>query len=171
VYSQSGEIYVDSPNGGIEGFAGEEKNIKYEHIEIRKSFFVPKLCNHCDKPPCVHVCPVGATYITADGVILVDEDHCIGCGYCIQACPYAARFFRHDLRVVDKCTWCYHRITKGLMPACVLVCPVEARTFGNLSNPDSPVRQRLVNDRVYGLKTELGTRPKVYYVGLETGVL
>ncbi len=93
--------------------------------DIKKAFYFPKLCNHCDNPPCVQVCPVGATYLTNDGVVLVDYDYCIGCRYCIMACPYGARYFNSKESphykphpnlcggVADKCTWCYHRITKG----------------------------------------------------------
>ncbi len=165
VFTGDGEVFVDSPNGGRDGFAAE-----YQDVNVRKSFFVPKLCNQCDKPPCVTVCPVGATYITGDGVTLVDQEHCIGCGYCIQACPYGARFFLPEKKVVDKCTWCYHRIARGLIPACVEVCPVGARVFGDLRDPNSPVVKILGEKRVYVLKPDLGTEPKVYYIGFEKGV-
>ncbi len=170
VITGDGEIFVDSPKAGRDGFTAETISEKYNNLDIRKSFFVPKLCNQCDNPPCVTVCPVGATYMTKDGVILIDQEHCIGCGYCIQACPYGARFFLPDERVVDKCTWCYHRIHKGLLPACVEVCPVEARIFGDLRDPVSPVNKILKEKRVYTLKPDLGTEPKVYYVGFEKGV-
>ena len=178
VIAGDGEILVDSPHAGRDGFTAEPLTTKYPSLDIRKSFFVPKLCNQCDNPPCVTVCPVGATYITDDGVILIDQKHCIGCGYCIQACPYGARFFLPDfsethfgqVNVVDKCTWCYHRIHKGLVPACVEVCPVEARVFGDLRDPESPVRRILAEKRIYVLKPDLGTEPKVYYVGFEKGV-
>ncbi len=171
VVTKDGEILVDSPNAGRDGFTAEPINMKYKNLNIRKSFFVPKLCNQCDNPPCVTVCPVGATYMTEDGVTLVDQEHCIGCGYCIQACPYGARFFLPDKRVIDKCTWCYHRIHKGLVPACVEVCPVGARVFGDLLDPESPVSKILTEKRVYVLKPDLGTEPKVYYIGFEKGVL
>ncbi len=108
--------------------------------------------------------------MTNDGVVLVDQEHCIGCGYCIQACPYGARFFLPDKNIIDKCTWCYHRIHKGLVPACVEVCPVEARVFGDLWDPESPVRKILAERRIYVLKPDLGTEPKVYYIGFEKGV-
>ncbi len=178
VITNDGEILVDSPNAGRDGFVAEPISEKYNNLDIRKSFFVPKLCNQCDNPPCVTVCPVGATYMTKDGVVLIDQEHCIGCGYCIQACPYGARFFLPDfsethfgqVRVVDKCTWCYHRIHKGLLPACVEACPVEARIFGDLRDPDSPVRKILREKRIYVLKPDLGTEPKVYYIGFEKGV-
>jgi tetrathionate reductase subunit B len=178
VISENGEIFVDSPNGGRDGFKTEPANIKYENLKVWKSLFVPKLCNQCDKPPCVTVCPVGATYVTEDGVVLVDQKHCIGCRYCIQACPYGARYqlpsfaTTHfgQVRVIDKCTWCYHRITKGLLPACVEVCPVDARVFGDLRDPASPVSKILREKRYYVLKPTLGTEPKVYYLGLEKGV-
>jgi tetrathionate reductase subunit B len=178
VVTEDDKVFVDSPNAGRDGFAMAPLEEKYGPLNIRKSFFVPKLCNQCDKPPCVTVCPVGATYKTKDGVVLVDHEHCIGCRYCMQACPYGARYVLPDMaethigqvRVVDKCTWCYHRITRGQLPACVEVCPVQARVFGDLEDPSSPVRKILAAKRVYQLKPELGTEPKVYYVGFEKGV-
>lgn len=170
VISEEGEVFVDSPEGGINGFEAEEYNEQYEDLAIRKSFFVPKLCNQCENPPCVQVCPVGATYIAPGGVVLVDRDRCIGCRYCIQACPYGARFLDPRLRVADKCTWCYHRITTGRRPACVDACPVGARVFGDLDDPASSAAKLLAETRVSVLKGELGTEPRVRYVGLEEGV-
>ena len=113
-----GETLVSSPKGGAEGFPE-----RISEGTILRSFFVPKLCNHCKNPPCVQVCPVGATFTTEDGVVLVDEDYCIGCRYCIQACPYGARYLNPVTKTADKCTFCYHRLRRGLLPACVEVCP------------------------------------------------
>ncbi len=162
---KDGEVKIDSPNGSIDGF---EDDIPAE--EIRKAFYTPKICNHCEIPPCVQVCPVGATYKTEDGVVLVDYDYCIGCRYCIQGCPYGARYFNNEKRTADKCTWCYHRITKGLLPACVQACPVGARKFGDLKDPDSEINKILDKERINVLKPDLGTKPKVYYVGLDREV-
>ncbi len=116
--------------------------------------------------------------MTEDGIILVDQRHCIGCRYCIQACPYGARFMLPDtpespfgqVMVADKCTWCYHRISSGLLPACVEACPVGARVFGDLRDLESKVSKVLKEKRVYILKPDLGTEPKVYYIGFEKGV-
>ena len=83
-----------------------------------KYFFVPKMCNHCADSPCTQVCPVGATFVTPDGVVLVDQKYCLGCAYCVQACPYGCRYIHPEKKVADKCTLCYHRITKGLTTAC-----------------------------------------------------
>ncbi len=178
VISQNGETFVDSPNSGMNGFSGPA-NAKYEGLEIKKTFFVPKLCNQCDNPPCVRVCPVAATYMTKEGVILVDQDSCVGCRYCIQACPYGARYMvpphaevspTGQTGVADKCTWGYHRTSRGMAPACVEACPVGARMFGDLRDPSGAVSQVMKDQRVYILKEALGTRPKVYYIGLEEGV-
>jgi tetrathionate reductase subunit B len=164
------KVYVDSPNGGYDGFNADYMNLKYKDLSIRKSFFVPKLCNHCDKPPCVSVCPVGATYSTKEGVVLVNRNACIGCRYCIQACPFGARFFDRRLNVVDKCTWCYHRITKGIPPACVETCPTGARMFGDIRDPDSIVNKLVKKEAISILKPSLGCENKVYYAGMEKGV-
>lgn len=159
------EVKVDSPEGGIGGFRPIE-----EEREVIRSFFVPKLCNHCDNPPCVQVCPVGATFKTEDGVILVDKDYCIGCRYCIQACPYGARYLDPRTKTADKCTFCYHRIKKGLLPACVEVCPTQARVFGELNSLASPLRRLMRMSHIQVLKPSLNTEPKVFYSGLDTEV-
>ena len=153
-----GEVLVESPNGGIDGFTQSVPD-----DQIFKSFFVPKMCNHCHKSPCVQVCPVGATYDSPEGVVLVDETHCIGCRYCVQACPYGCRYILPDKGVVDKCTLCYHRITKGYAPACVEVCPTGARMYGNLHDPSDPLVKFIKEHNVRVLKPHLNTGSKLYY--------
>jgi tetrathionate reductase subunit B len=143
---------------------------RYQDAKVEKAFFVPKLCNHCTHPACVQVCPTGATFKTDDGVVLIDHTYCIGCQYCVQACPYGARFFNVEKRVTEKCTWCYHRITKGLLPACVEVCPVGARVFGDRRDKDSPISKFLAENRVDVLKPETGNAPNVFYVGIDKDV-
>lgn len=130
---------------------------------------VPRLCNHCEEPPCIPVCPVGATFKRADGVVLVDGERCVGCAYCVQACPYDARFVNHHTGKADKCTFCSHRVEAGLLPACVETCVGGARIFGDLNKPDGELVQRLkaAADKVHVLKPEAGTRPRVFYIGLE----
>jgi Fe-S-cluster-containing dehydrogenase component len=157
-----GEVAVDSPEGGINGFPPIE-----DGKEILRTFFVPKLCNHCDHPPCVQVCPVGATFKSQDGVVLVDEDYCIGCRYCIQACPYGARFLDPRSKTADKCTFCYHRITKGLLPACVEVCPTQARVFGELGKRSTPLNRMMRRSNLEVLKPHMNTKPKVFYSELD----
>ncbi len=162
VIYEDGDVQVDSPEGGINGFPpldGEKK--------ILRTFFVPKLCNHCDNPPCVQVCPVGATYKSVDGVVLVDEDYCIGCRYCIQACPYGARYLDPRTKTADKCTFCYPRITKGLLPACVEVCPTQARIFGELGKLSTPLNRMMRQSNIQVLKPHMNTEPKVFYSELD----
>jgi Fe-S-cluster-containing dehydrogenase component len=157
-----GDVSVDSPNGGIEGFPPVESD-----KEILRTFFVPKLCNHCENPPCVQVCPVGATFKSQDGVVLVDEDYCIGCRYCIQACPYGARFLDPRTHTAGKCTFCYHRITEGLLPACVEICPTQARIFGELDKMSTPLNRMMRQSNIQVLKAHMNTEPKVFYSDLD----
>jgi tetrathionate reductase subunit B len=160
-----GEAFVDSPDGGEFGFQPSSRD-----VAVEKSFFVPKLCNHCEKTPCIQVCPVGASYRTKDGAVMVDGKRCIGCGYCVQACPYGSRFLNPRTHTADKCTWCYHRVTRGLKPACVTVCPVGARMLGDMEDPDDPVHEILATRRVQLLQPQLLTKPQCYYVGLDVEV-
>lgn len=170
VITENGEALKDSPDAGIAGFPPLSENPSYQGLQIKESFFVPKLCNQCENPPCVPVCPVRATYVTKDGVILVDEKRCIGCKYCMVACPYGVRYLHPVTKVADKCTFCYHRLAKGLLPACVQVCPTQARIFGDLRDPESPVSKLLGQQSVQVLRPEQGTKPKVYYPALPKGV-
>ena len=155
--------------------SGSEKEYRFDHrykdAKVEKAFFVPKLCNQCEHPPCVQVCPVGATFRTPDGVVLIDHDYCIGCQYCVQACPYGVRMFNQKYEVTDKCTWCYHRITRGLKPACVEACPVNARIFGDQNDPESPISKFIRENRVQVLKPSMGTSPNVFYIGIDKEVL
>ena len=177
VLVKDGRVYADTPKGALNGFTTSKIDLglgKFQDIhkeDIQKAFFVPKLCNHCENPPCVQVCPVGATYQIPDGVVLVDRTWCIGCGYCIMACPYGVRFFHPVYKVADKCTFCYHRITKGLKTACVQACPFGARMIGNIRDPNDPVSKIIRTERVGVLKDEYGTRPQVYYRGITREVI
>lgn len=152
-------------------------------------FYFPVQCQQCENPPCVKVCPVEATWAEPDGIVVVDYNWCIGCRCCVSACPYGARTFNwaepglpasemnpkmHYLGnrprskgVVEKCTFCIQRTREGLYPKCVEVCPVGARKFGNLLDPESEIRYILENKRVFIFKEELNTQPKFfYYYGL-----
>jgi len=162
-------------------------NAYYEHetVPAPDHFYMPVACQQCRRPQCVSVCPVGATYQEPDGIVVVDYNWCIGCRYCMAACPYGARHFNwatptlaaedanpetHYLGnrpryqgVVEKCTFCIQRVRAGRYPACVEICPVGARKFGNLLDPKSEVRYVIDNKRVFILKEELNTQPKFYY--------
>jgi Fe-S-cluster-containing dehydrogenase component len=153
---------VESPDGGQHGFEAISSE-----TEILRTFFVPKLCNHCAKPPCVQVCPVGATFSSPEGVILMDSEYCIGCRYCIQACPYGARYLNPLTRTADKCTFCYHRIVKGLRPVCVEVCPAQARIFGEVEKNVTPLARFYRFNKIQVLKPYLNTAPRVYYANLD----
>ena len=175
VLDEDGTVSVSSPEGGRHGFPTEETLPAAAAATVRDAYFVPRLCMQCENPPCTWVCPVSATYRTEDGVVLVDENRCIGCGYCLIACPYGARYMvpaggatpKGGSGIADKCTFCYHRITRGQRPACVEVCPVEARIFGDLNDATSPVNVALHEKRVRVMKPALGTKPRVSYIGLE----
>jgi tetrathionate reductase subunit B len=173
VTTADGAVYVDSPEAGMHGFPEESTAPGAAGKAVTASYFEPRLCMQCANSPCTSVCPVGATYRTPDGVILVDSRRCIGCGYCVVACPYGARYITpagesapNDMPgVADKCTWCYHRISRGAKPACVEVCPVGARRFGDASEPDSEMATLVAETNPRMLHPEYGTQPRVLYLG------
>jgi len=164
-----------------------ESNIYYEAEAVPRpgKFYMPVQCHQCRNPPCVKVCPVGATWQEPDGITVVDYDWCLGCRCCMAACPYGARHFNWttpgikaeevnpDLHflgnrvrpkgVVEKCTFCIQRARVGRYPACVEICPVGARKFGNLLDPQSEIRYVMENKRVFVFKEELNTHPRFYY--------
>jgi Fe-S-cluster-containing dehydrogenase component len=165
--------------------AHSDVNYNPELVPEDGHFYMPVQCQQCRHPQCTTVCPVVATWQEPDGVVIVDYNWCIGCRYCMAACPYGARHFNwgepkvpdeeinpetHYLGnrprmkgVVEKCTFCVQRVRVGRYPACVEVCPVGARKFGNLLDPDSEIRYILENKRVLVLKQELNTQPRFYY--------
>jgi tetrathionate reductase subunit B len=131
---------------------------------------LPRLCNHCEAPACVPACPVGATYKSDSGLVLVDSKKCLGCGFCVQACPYEARYLNPATGTADKCTFCVHRIEAGLLPACVENCVGGARIFGDLRDPHSLVHQTLAKHKgqIRTLYPGAGTKPSVYYINLDS---
>jgi Fe-S-cluster-containing dehydrogenase component len=159
----------------------------YQPAEVPEEgrFYVPVSCQQCRNAPCTKVCPTGATWTEPDGIVVIDYDWCIGCRYCMAACPYGARHFnwaepsipKGDLNskthylgnrprskgVVEKCTFCIQRTRAGRYPACVEVCPVGARKFGNLLDKDSEIRYIIEHKRVLVLKEELNTVPRFFY--------
>ena len=169
------------------GVLNLEKGDQYYDGDVPKDgkFYLPMQCNQCENPPCVTVCPTEATWKERDGIVVIDYDWCIGCRYCMAACPYEARRFnfakpqlaRNELNpnqgylsnrprprgVVEKCHFCLHRTRKGALPACAEACPTGARTFGNLADPTSEVAQIVRTKRVFVLKEELQTGPKIFY--------
>ncbi|CAA7600429.1 4Fe-4S ferredoxin-type, iron-sulphur binding domain protein [Acididesulfobacillus acetoxydans] len=131
---------------------------------IVKQMFEPGNCMHCEKPSCLSVCPTGATYKRADGIVLVDDTKCIGCKYCIEACPYDARFLNPVTGKADKCTFCLQRLEQGLKPACVQTCLGKARHSGDLNDPESVVSKLLNRYPARQLSPDAGTRPNIYYI-------
>ncbi|MDV2857476.1 sulfate reduction electron transfer complex DsrMKJOP subunit DsrO [Oceanimonas smirnovii] len=146
----------------------QQYEVEIENRDTPTQVMLPRLCNHCANPPCIPVCPTQATYQRDDGIVVVDNQQCVGCAYCVQACPYDARFINHDTQTADKCTFCVHRLEVGLLPACVESCVGGARVIGDLNNPHSQARQLMAGhaDDIKVLKPEQGTSPQVYYIGL-----
>ncbi len=139
------------------------------------------LCNHCANPPCTRVCPTQATFKRWDGIVQMDFHRCIGCRFCMAACPYGSRSFNwrdprpaigkinpefptRERGVVEKCNFCVERLEKKKLPLCVESCPEKALTFGNLNDPDSGIRKTLRENQTIQRKPELGTRPSVFYI-------
>jgi tetrathionate reductase subunit B len=123
-------------------------------------------CNHCEHPPCVDPCPSGATFQGEDGVVRVDKAVCIGCGYCVAACPYEARFISPADRKVDKCDFCSSRLARGEPPACVATCTANAKHFGDLEDPSSAVYRMVFAEGARRVESAtVAVAPNVYYLG------
>lgn len=174
---KKGDKWVDLENS--------EKYYNPPQVPEKDYFYMPVQCQQCENPPCVKACPTQATWKEPDGIVVIDYNWCIGCRYCMAACPYGARRFNwgepkrpserinpktHYLGnrpryrgVVEKCTFCIQRTRKGKYPACVEACPVGARKFGNLLDPHSEIRYTIQHKRVFRLKEDLNTYPKFYY--------
>jgi dimethyl sulfoxide reductase iron-sulfur subunit len=195
----------------VETVGSQEHMVPVGEYPDLSELFLPVPCQHCDNAPCIKVCPVGATWQREDGIVLVDYERCIGCRYCMTACPYGVRQFNwqdsgesfkegfrnagfgedwfadKDYRygypldhrtkdgrlvftqkrprgVVEKCTFCVQYVDQGLLPACVRGCPGNARTFGDLNDPDSEISKIIRGRNVFKLMADLGTEPKVFYI-------
>jgi molybdopterin-containing oxidoreductase family iron-sulfur binding subunit len=165
----------------------EESTLYYDPEQVPEPgyYYMPVQCQHCANAPCTKVCPVKATWTEPDGIVVVDYNWCIGCRYCMAACPYMGRWFNfkepvipkeqvnprtHYLgnrprmkNVVEKCTFCIQRVRVGKYPRCVEVCPVGARKFGNLLDPESEISRIIRTKRVFRLKEDLNTQPRFFY--------
>lgn len=139
---------------------------KGRYPQARRNF-VPVLCNHCDNPPCVQVCPTQATRQRKDGIVTQDDRICIGCHYCMQACPYGVKYSDPRTKTAQKCDFCLHRIEQGILPACVNTCNARARIFGDLNDPNSAVNRLISSNSVQILRPEMGTDPMVFYISLD----
>ncbi|MBT9598457.1 MAG: 4Fe-4S dicluster domain-containing protein [Vitreoscilla sp.] len=157
------------------------RKVEIKEIKTGRSASLPVMCQHCAEPPCVDVCPTGASFKRADGIVLVDRHTCIGCRYCVMACPYQARSFVHEPVVdqkpdvprgkgcVEGCTLCVHRIDQGGGPACVEACDKaghHAMLFGDLNNPSSEISRRVRELASVQLRADLKLDPGVRYQGL-----
>lgn len=131
-----------------------------------KYHFFRHSCQHCENTPCVSVCPTGASYKDpATGIADVNRDRCVGCLYCVAACPYRVRFVHPVNKTPDKCNFCRDtNLAQGKLPACVLACPTNALTFGDLDDPNSDINKKLATHTTYRIKQSLGTEPKVYRI-------
>lgn len=183
--SQVQYIRVLEMNRGSMDLERSDHYYDREQVPAPDKYYLPVQCMQCDDPPCVKACPVEATWMEPDGIVVIDYDWCIGCRYCMAACPYWARHFNwtepqipaaelnpktHYLGnrprprgVVEKCHFCIQRTRKEQQPACMEACPTGARVFGNLLDPNSEIRYVLEYKTVFRLKEELGTEPKFWY--------
>jgi len=154
------------------------RKIEIKDISSGRELSLPMMCQHCEHPPCVDVCPTAASFKRADGIVLVDRHRCIGCRYCMMACPYKARSFVHEplhdqnpdvprgKGTVESCTLCVHRIDQGMQPACTEACPNKAILFGDLNNPDSEIAKKVHSVASVQVRAELQLNPGVRYQGL-----
>ncbi|KKK99546.1 hypothetical protein LCGC14_2631680 [marine sediment metagenome] len=154
----------DVPLGYFKNWVMVSEKGRYPDV---KRNFLPVLCNHCDDPPCVEACPTQATKQRKDGIVTQDEKTCIGCKYCMQACPYGMKYSDPRTKTAQKCDFCLHRIEQGILPACVNTCNARARVFGDLNDPNSAISRLIAANAVQTLRPAMGTDPRVFYIGLD----
>ena len=154
------------------------RKVEIKEIGTGRKVSLPMMCQHCEKPPCVDVCPTGASFKRVDGIVLVDKHLCIGCRYCMMACPYKARSFVHEpvsgqnpdvprgKGTVESCTMCVHRIDNGQQPACAEACPNKAILFGDLNDPESEISRKIRAVASVQVRADLGLNTGVRYQGL-----
>ncbi len=154
------------------------RKVEVKDTRTGHSSSLPLMCQHCESPPCTDVCPTGASFKRADGIVLVDRHICIGCRYCMMACPYKARSFVHETLTeqkpymprgkgcVEACTFCVHRVDEGRLPACVEACPEKAMLFGDLNDPDSDISKAVREHASTQVRADLGLNPGVRYQGV-----
>ena len=157
------------------------RKIEIKEIRTGKTQSLPMMCQHCAEPPCVDVCPTGASFKRADGIVLVEKHICIGCRYCVMACPYKARSFVHEplsqqqpdvprgKGTVEGCTLCVHKVDKGESPACVSACSAaghEAMVFGDLNDPNSEISQRVASYATRQIREDLNLNTGIRYIGI-----
>jgi Fe-S-cluster-containing dehydrogenase component len=169
----AGPLSDQSPFGADPSgtFFNRVQTFEVGEFPLTETVHFPKSCLHCEDPPCVPVCPTGASYKRKeDGIVLVDYDKCIGCKYCSWACPYGAREIDENQKVMKKCTLCVDRIYDPLLPeadrkpACVKACPTSARIFGDIHDPQSEASRAIRENGGYALMPEWGTQPANHYL-------
>ena len=154
------------------------RKIELKDVSSGRELSLPMMCQHCEHPPCVDVCPTTASFKRADGIVLVDKHRCIGCRYCMMACPYKARSFVHESLydqnpdvprgkgTVEACTLCVHRIDQGRQPACAEACPNKAILFGDLNDPESEIARKVGSVASVQVRADLRLNPGIRYQGL-----
>ncbi|WP_035384718.1 sulfate reduction electron transfer complex DsrMKJOP subunit DsrO [Ferriphaselus sp. R-1] len=157
------------------------RKVELKDMRSGRSLNLPMMCQHCEQPPCVDVCPTQASFKRADGIVLVDKHRCIGCRYCMMACPYKARSFVHEelhdqnpevprgKGTVESCTLCVHRVDRGESPACMEACAKaghNAILFGDLNDPESEISKRIRTVATSQIRADLGLNPGIRYQGM-----
>jgi Fe-S-cluster-containing dehydrogenase component len=149
------------PLGGFRDWIVQEVHGTFPDLSMQ---IRSERCNQCDEAPCVDACPTGASHVGEGGVVLVTRRKCTGCKACIASCPYGARYVDPEGGFVDKCTFCLHRVKRGVEPACVTTCPTRSLTFGDLADPQSAVARLVATRRADVVKPEAGTEPQVFFL-------
>ncbi len=147
----------------VETLGGEEKdtpNGKHPNLSLN---FLPHLCNHCERPPCIDSCSIDALVKLENGIVMLNQEECTGCKACLSSCPYGVIEFNEETNIAEKCNFCSHRINENLEPFCVICCEGQAMVFGDLNNPNSKISQMIAEREVFQLKLEEKTKPSVYY--------